>query len=239
MKDIYSIYIKLFDTYGPQGWWPLVGHGGVNPTKTGVVHGYHPGDYSFPHMRDEIFEICLGCFLTQNTSWTAVEKSLLNLKELNVLSPGKIMELPDDVLKEAIRPSGYNNQKARYIKNFTPFFLELQDRIPSRDALLDLVGIGPETADSILLYAFGQPEFVVDTYTKRIFIHLELIDDRASYECVKNMCEVNMQGHTSSREQLVQVYQEFHALLVEHAKRYYGKKPYGIDCFLKKSLFVR
>lgn len=127
---------------------------GINPTKTGAARGYHPGDYGFPRTRDERFEICLGCFLTQNTAWTAVEKSLFNLKKLDALAPEKIMALDENALKTAIRPSGYHNQKSRYIKAFAIFFLECENRIPARQELLAQIGVGPETADSLLLYAF-------------------------------------------------------------------------------------
>lgn len=231
-EKIIALYHKLQDMYGPQGWWPLTGHKGTNPTKTGAISGYHVGDHTFPHTRDEQFEICLGCFLTQNTAWTSVEKSLLNLKKLYALSPQGIMALDDEIFKEAIKPSGYHNQKSRYVKNFIPFFLSLHDRVPTRIELLDLVGIGPETADSMLLYAFKQPEFVVDAYTKRIFMHVGLVHEKASYDVVKSICESALENEIFEQDQLVIAYQEFHALLVEHAKRYYSKKPYGENCFL-------
>ncbi len=227
MLKIYSIYKQLYTAYGSQGWWPLVGHAGTNPTKTGAVQGYHVGDYSFPRNRAEQFEICLGAILTQNTAWLAVEKSLLNLKNINALTPEAIMQLREDAFKTAIRPSGYHNQKARYIKNFIPFFQGLGDRVPTREELLNIVGIGPETADSMLLYAFGQPEFVVDAYTKRILVALGLIAENATYAGVKQLCEEALQKEITDPKKLVPIYQEFHALLVEHAKRYYAKKPYG------------
>ena len=230
-EKISVVYHKLYDAYGPQGWWPLVEHDGTNPTKTGAISGYHVGDYTFPRTKKEQFEICLGCFLTQNTAWTSVERSLLNLKKIHALSPQGIMALDEEVFTEAIRPSGYHNQKSRYIKNFIPFFRTLHGRVPTRAELLDIVGIGPETADSMLLYAFRQPEFVVDAYTKRIFMHVGFINEKASYDTVKNMCESALENEILDQDQLIIAYQEFHALLVEHAKRYYSKKPYGENCF--------
>lgn len=232
MVDIYRIYRELFNAYGPQGWWPFVYHCGTNPTKTGSIKGYHPGDYSYPHTRDEQFEVCLGCFLTQNTAWTNVERSLLRLRDINALTPEKIMRMDEDIFIEAIKPSGYKNQKAKYIKNFIPFFLSLNAAIPKREELLLCSGIGPETADSMLLYAFKQPEFIVDTYTKRIFEHLRIVDHNATYDDIKRRCEDAMRSERKTIEELVQDHQEFHALLVEHAKRYYSKKPYGQECFL-------
>ncbi|MFA5994079.1 MAG: endonuclease III domain-containing protein [Parcubacteria group bacterium] len=227
MLKLYNIYKQLDAAYGPQGWWPLVGHAGTNPTKTGAVQGYHVGDYTFPKNKNQQFEICLGTILTQNTAWSAVEKSLLNLKKINALAPEAILQLEEEALKVAIRPSGYHNQKARYIRNFTLFFQGLGERVPAREELLALVGIGPETADSMLLYAFGQPEFVVDTYTKRILMALGLIAENASYASVKQLCEEALQKEIADPKELMMAYQEFHALLVEHAKRYYARKPYG------------
>jgi endonuclease-3 related protein len=235
MNKIHSLYKKLYEAYGPQGWWPLVGHAGTNPTKTGAVQGYHMGDYSFPRNRAEQFEICLGAILTQNTAWPAVEKSLLNLKNINALAPEAILQLEEEVLKAAIRPSGYHNQKVRYIRNFTLFFQGLGERVPAREELLTIVGIGPETADSMLLYAFGQPEFVVDAYTKRILMALGLIAETASYASVKQLCEEALRKEIAHPKELVVAYQEFHALLVEHAKRYYARKPYGQNDALLKS----
>jgi len=110
MQQIFKLYKLLLKAYGPQGWWPLLQYPGTNPTKTGAVRGYHPGDYAFPKNREEQFAICLGAFLTQNTAWTAVEKSLLNLQELNALAPERLWRLDEEKFKKAIRPSGYHNQ---------------------------------------------------------------------------------------------------------------------------------
>lgn len=236
---IRKIYDCLFDSYGPQGWWPLTElreAGGTNPTKAGSVQGYHPADYTYPQTRNQRFEIICGALLTQNTSWIQVEKALLNLKDLlslkqiNSFSPETIISLDTEILKEAIRPAGYYNQKAMRLKNLACWFLELENRIPARKELLSLKGVGPETADSILLYAFKQPSFVVDAYTKRIVTNLGLADEKAGYNEIKALFEENLPEDTT-------VYQEYHALLVEHAKRYYQKKSIRTNDIILKHVF--
>ncbi len=217
---ILKIFNCLLESFGPQGWWPLSElheAGGTNPTKSGSVQGYHPGDYTYPQTRDQQFEIICGALLTQNTSWIQVEKALLNLKHLNALYPEGILSLSPEVLKEAIKPAGYYNQKTTRLKALALWFMGLESRIPSREELLSLKGIGPETADSILLYAFKQPSFVVDSYTKRIVTNLRLVDEKANYSEIKALFEESLPVD-------LEVYQEYHALLVEHAKRYYQKK---------------
>ena len=214
------IYHKLIKAYGPQGWWPIVTSTAADPAETGAVHGYHPGDYSFPRKVRETFEICLGAILTQNTAWTNVEKALLNLAAISDVTPRAILNLPENQLREAIRPSGYFNVKARKISGFTQFYLSLKGRIPERRELLDVWGIGPETADSIRLYAYGQLEMVVDAYTQRILGSLKAAElEKASYDELKQFCTASLPADLA-------VYQEFHALMVEHGKRYYMRQPY-------------
>lgn len=223
---IRKIFNCLFDSYGPQGWWPLTelhGVGGANPTKTGSIQGYHPGDYTYPQTREQQFEIICGALLTQNTSWTQVEKALFNLRDLNALYPEGVLSLNPEVLKEAIKPAGYYNQKAVRLKALVLWFMELDGNIPAREELLSLKGIGPETADSILLYAFKQPSFVVDSYTRRIVTNLRLVDEQAEYSEIKALFEESLPRD-------LEVYQEYHALLVEHAKRYYKKKGNCAKC---------
>lgn len=223
---IRKIYDYLLAFYGPQGWWPLTElheTGGINPTKTGSVQGYHPADYTYPQTRNQQFEIICGALLTQNTSWIQVEKALLNLKQIHSLSSEEILSLELETLKEAIKPAGYYNQKAERLKILACWFSELKNRIPAREELLSLKGVGSETADSILLYAFKQPSFVVDAYTRRILTNLSLIDEKASYNEIKALFEKNL-------PQDLAVYQEYHALLVEHAKRYYLKKNSYAKC---------
>ncbi len=221
-KDIKLVYNKLYHLYGPQGWWPLMEYGGSNPTKTGAKMGYHPLNYHLPETRADVYEIILGTILTQNTTWTSAENALLNLKALNVIDPENLLNLDKDILKEAIRCAGFLNQKTKYLREVTKFFISLEGEIPARKEILRVKGVGNETADSILLYAYKQPEFVVDAYTRRIFIHRGLIDYKDNYNNIKNLFE----SHLS---QDMVVYNEYHALIVEHGKRYYSKKPYGIN----------
>jgi len=122
-----------------------------------------------------------------------------------------------DALKSAIRPAGFFNQKAIYLREMADFFVGLKGRTPSRKELMSVKGVGNETADSILLYAYKRPEFVIDAYTKRIVISLGLAERKAGYMELKNLFESNLPGD-------VALYQEYHALLVEHAKRFYSSK---------------
>ena len=225
-----DIYFFLLERYGPQGWWPLVDYQGSNPTKTGSVCGYHPGDYDFPMTQDQVFEICLGAILTQNTGWPQVEKVLKNLQRKNCLNPEQILDMDNETLKENIKPAGYFNQKAKKIKIFTHYFINLsQDQIPIREELLALWGVGPETADSMLLYALKVPTFVVDAYTRRIFSHLGIIHEKSIYDEIKAFFEKNLPQDWI-------IYQEYHALIVEHAKRFYSKRADYKKCPLVKKL---
>lgn len=220
MNKVFQIYKKLYNKYGEQGWWPFIND------------GYHPNEYDYPKDKLQTFEICLGVILTQNTTFTSVVKSLNNLNNINALNYKSIKKLSSNELKNAIKPSGYFNQKTGYILNFINFFENLNDKVPTRDELLDVKGIGPESADSILLYAYKQPEFVVDAYTKRTLVHLGLIDEKASYHKIKYLMEDEIKKEIKDESELVVCYQEFHALIVAHAKQYYSKKPYGVGCFL-------
>lgn len=222
------IYQKLLKEYSYQGWWPIISYNGFNPTKTGSIKGYHPGNYNFPRDNYDQFEIIIGSILTQNTSWPSVEKSLINLSNLGSFksfSPMFILDLYDNNLekfKEAIRPTGYFNQKVEYLKNIAKFYLNLNGETPSRDELLSIKGVGNETADSIRLYAYSKKEIIVDAYSKRIFSYLGIIDEKDNYNKVKKYIQSNFNGD-------IKDYQEFHALIVEHGKRYYTKKPYGLN----------
>ncbi|MEL7671325.1 endonuclease III domain-containing protein [Methanobacterium sp.] len=226
-EQIIKIYDKLYDLYGPQGWWPLINHDGTNPTKTGAIRGYHPENYDLPAKRDQIYEIILGAILTQNTSWLSAEMALFNLNELNVIDPEKLLKLDVETLKSAIRCAGFLNQKSVYLREITRFFIEIDGNVPTRKELLAVKGVGNETADSILLYAYKQPQFVVDAYTKRIFSHLGIVSEDIKYMELKELFESNLPED-------VPLYQEYHALIVEHAKRYYSKKPYGVNDSLKE-----
>lgn len=210
MNSINQIYKDLYKRYGARGWWPLIGYKDHDK-------GYHPSNYKLPKTKLQIYEVCIGAVLTQNVGWVNAEKALINLKKLNALNPKSLMKLDESKLKQAIKPAGYFNQKAKKLKEFTKFYLSLKNKIPTREELLSIWGIGKETADSMLLYAFKVPTFVIDTYTRRIFTNLGFIDKKADYDEIKKLFEDNL------KSDLI-IYQEYHALLVEHAKRYYAKK---------------
>lgn len=222
MNKVMKIYKILYETYGPQGWWPFINYG-----------GYHILDYSFPRNKDEIFEVCLGAILTQNTTFTSVVKSLHNLNNINSLNYKKIKEMPIDKFKQLIKPSGYYNQKSNYILEFINFFEKSDNKIPSRGHLLEIKGIGPETADSILLYAYNQPQFIVDAYTKRLLIHNKLIHENTKYQDIKQFMEKEIKKEIKDENELIVVYQEYHALIVHHSKQYYSKRPYGTGCIIE------
>jgi endonuclease-3 related protein len=202
----------LLAAYGPQGWWPLLAHAGNNPTLSGRLTGYHPGDFGFPRTDTQRFEICCGAILTQNTAWSNVERALALLARGELLSPGAILSATDQALETAIRASGYFRAKAKKLRTFSEFYLRLGGRTPTRDALLGVWGIGPETADSIRLFAFRETEMVVDAYTLRILLRHGYCRQPLDYARAKRICERQLPRSLES-------YQEFHALMVEHAKR--------------------
>jgi endonuclease-3 related protein len=202
----------LLSAYGPQGWWPLLSHAGQNPTSTGRLTGYHPNDFTFPRTEAQCFEICCGAILTQNTAWTNVERALHALDRQAMLAPRAILAASDNGLESAIRPSGYFRAKARKLRAFSTFYLDLGGRAPSRDELLSVWGIGPETADSIRLYAYKQTEMVIDAYTIRVLCRHGFCRPPLDYARAKRYCEARL-------PRSLEGYQEFHALMVEHAKR--------------------
>jgi len=202
----------LAGAYGPQGWWPLLTHTGSNPTLTGRLTGYHPGDFAFPRTDGQRFEICCGAVLTQNTAWPNVERALDLLAQAKLLSPGAVLSATDDRLETAIRSSGYFRAKAKKLRALSEFYLRLDGRTPTREALLGVWGIGPETADSIRLYAYKEVEMVVDAYTIRVLCHHGYRRPPLDYARAKHYCERHIPCSLES-------YQEFHALMVEHAKR--------------------
>lgn len=209
------IYKYLFEQYGPQGWWPLLDVEGSNPTSTGYLQNYHPGDYSYPQTQEQRFEICVGAILVQFTAWDNVEKALLKPHSFVPFAPQSLLKIEEGELKEAIRPAGLHNQKAERISMFSEFFMSLKNETPRREDLLRLKGIGKETADAMLLYAFKVPTFVVDTYTRKIFANLQMINEKSRYDEIKKFFEDNL------KPDLV-LCQEYHALIVEHGKRYYA-----------------
>lgn len=204
-----SIYEKLADHFGPSGWWPS----------------------------DSPFEISVGAILTQNTNWGNVEKAIANLKQADLLSPASLNEVRPARLSRVIRPSGYYRVKAARLKDFVRFLMsKYEGRLSNtgrtgtaelRAELLDVNGIGPETADSILLYALERSVFVVDAYTRRIFSRLNLIDEKASYNEIQ---EFFMQSLPHD----LNLFKEYHGLIVWLAKAYCKLKPLCTACPLKR-----
>jgi endonuclease III related protein len=219
MNKYLKVYNDLLKKYGQQGWWPLIDCRTKNSEDINILYekGYHPGDYSCPKNEKQKFEICVGAILTQNTAWLNVEKAINNLNEQNLLGPEYIKNKKIGNIREAIKPAGYYNQKSVYLKEFADFYLSLKGRTPDRNDLLNVKGIGPETCDSMLLYAYKVPEFVVDAYTKRIFSSLGYFDISATYNEVKDLFQSNIDRDAA-------LFQEFHALIVVHAKNFYRKK---------------
>ena len=205
-------YQELLDLYGAQGWWPL-----------SDCNGYHPDNYDLPQTKAQRFEICVGAILTQNTNWKSVEIALRNLNELQSLTPESLLALDEETLKTAIRRAGYFNQKSGYLKTLAEFFCGRDDTIPTRQELLQLRGIGEESADSMMLYAFHQPWFVVDAYTRRIFSHREVVDMKERYSSIQQKFHTALEPLYADSER-VQIYQEYHALIVEHAKHHFSGK---------------
>ena len=219
-----SLYLRLREAYGPQGWWPLPSMAGARGFDSG---GYHRGSYRWPRSPEGRFEIILGAILTQNTAWTNVEKALERLRRAGLVLPDQFLQVPARSLARFIRSSGYFNQKAKKLKAAArvfsqPGFLEPRSA-PSREDLLSLWGVGRETADSILLYAFGRPVFVVDAYTRRIFGRVGVFDGTESYDQVQQKFHDLLPARP-------RIYNEMHALIVEHAKQHCRATPVCSGC---------
>jgi endonuclease-3 related protein len=208
LKEIYDL---LFKRFGPQDWWP----------------------------GDTPFEVIVGAILTQNTNWTNVEKAIINIKNADALTPEKLHHLDITKLAALIRPAGYFNIKAKRLKNFLDWFFEnysgkLENfenvRTPElREQLLSVKGIGPETADSILLYALNRPVFVVDAYTARICSRHHLIGEDADYHQIQETFESNLPSD-------IQLFNEYHALLVHLGKDFCKPTPKCEECPLNSLL---
>lgn len=200
-----ELYQKLWDAFGPQGWWP-----GETP-----------------------FEVILGAILTQNTNWKNVALALTDLKAEGLLDPRRLRVMPEAELARRLRPAGYYNIKTQRVKNFLDFFYHrFHDSLEEmgreklgtlRAALLTVKGIGPETADSILLYALHQPTFVVDAYTYRVLSRHHLAPEDASYDELQALFMDHLPAD-------VPRYQEFHALLVKVGKDFCRPRPRCPSC---------
>jgi endonuclease III related protein len=200
-----QIFDLLLDHYGPRFWWPA----------------------------ESPFEVCVGAILTQNTNWGNVEKAIINLKLAGILTPEALRNVSGEQLAEVIRPAGFFNVKSKRLKDFIGYLFARYDGsleamfagnwLELRRELLTVCGIGPETGDSILLYAGHKPSFVVDAYTKRLFSRLGLIAENTPYEAVRSLFMENLAAD-------VVLYNEYHALIVQHCKENCRKKPLCDRC---------
>lgn len=226
--DVLWIHDRLLKRFGPQGWWPVTPRRGRGPR-------YHPANTRGRLSAAQQFEVAVGAILTQNTAWTNVDKALKKLIAAKALSPRRLASLPPARLQGLIRSSGYFRQKARRLKNFCRFLLDRWggrlDRFLARptatvrEELLGLNGVGPETADSILLYAGGHPVFVVDAYTRRFGGRFGLFRTEDYHE---------VQRHFMSRMKAsVPRFRESHALLVALAKQFCRARPLCLPCPLR------
>jgi len=239
--QIGSYYRTLFRTWGTQNWWPARSR----------------------------FEVIVGAYLTQNTAWTNVEKAIANLRSAKLLNVAGIRQTPLAELERLIQPSGYFRQKAQRLKTFVAFLereyggsLSKMFARPTkklREELLSLDGVGPETADSILLYAGNHPVFVVDAYTRRVLARHAIVTDEATYEDVRELFEKSLaplaesttdsedlstqrlatgfanpphapsQMSAAKRTVLTQIYNEMHGLIVGVGKNYCKKSQAQCD----------
>jgi endonuclease III related protein len=203
MSTVARLYSALRRHYGPQAWWP----------------------------GDTPFEVMVGAILTQNTNWRNVEKALANLAGADCLSLSPMLGTTERELAALIRPAGYFNLKARRLLNLCAWLRRCggvaavvtwkTERL--RNALLGINGVGPETADDILLYALGRDVFVVDTYTQRLFARVGITKGVVAYETLRRRVELDLGGGA-------QAFGQFHALIVEHAKAICRKKPLCGSC---------
>lgn len=206
-----EVYRRLFSAYGPQHWWP-----GETP-----------------------FEIMVGAILTQNTAWSNVERAIANLRAAELLDPAAIVAVDLPTLATCLRPSGYFNVKADRLRAFCDWFLtqggldglSAMETQQLRRALLSVKGVGAETADDILLYAFERPVFVVDAYTRRIFSRLGLVPDDIGYELLRASFEQALVADVAQ-------FNEYHALIVCHGKDFCRPKPRCDDCCLSANCRV-
>ena len=208
-KTLMEIYNLLFSAFGPQNWWPA----------------------------ETELEMMVGAVLTQNTSWNNVEKAIQNLKERDLLSVRKLSQISASTLTGYIRPAGYYNVKGRRLKNLLKLIedkyngdtkgLFSLDTDTIRKELLSVKGIGMETADSIVLYGAGRPVFVVDAYTHRILIRHELIDEEAGYHDLQAFFMDHLPPD-------VELFKEFHALIVKTGKDFCRRDPLCSTCPLNR-----
>jgi endonuclease-3 related protein len=208
LKQIYKLLLKA---YGPQKWWPA----------------------------ESSLEVMVGAVLTQNTNWQGVEKAIANLKRVNLLDPHKLKAIPTEELSRLIKPAGYFNLKARRLKNLIGMVVEAYggdlaamgqtETAQLRQELFLVNGVGPETADSILLYAFHRPIFVVDTYTYRVTNRHALVEEEVNYQALQDFFMQHLPLD-------VDMFNEYHALLVKVGKLHCKRKARCEGCPLEPLL---
>ena len=199
-------YKALRKKFGPQKWWPA----------------------------ETTFEMMVGAILTQNVAWANVERAIVNLKSMGLLSPEAIDACDAGTLAMAIKPAGFFRVKSKRLKNYVAWFVragDLSTRSTSalREELLEIKGVGPETADSILLYGLGRPSFVIDQYTYRVLTRHHFISEETTYDEMKELFE-------SQLPKDVPLYNDFHAQIVRVGKEYCRTKPLCETCPLKRYL---
>jgi endonuclease-3 related protein len=218
---IKTIYHKLHSHFGPQHWWPVT-------LNKETIPKYHK---NIKLNVKQKLEICFGAILTQNTNWKNVEKAIIQLNKNQLIDIEKILKINNKKLALIIKSSGYHNQKAKKLKNFCQYLNknynnDLKELFKKnigelRNELLDVNGIGPETADSMILYAAKKPIFVVDAYTKRIMNRVGFKEN--TYEELQELFMDNLELNEK-------LFNEYHALLVELGKNICKKKPLCEEC---------
>ncbi|MBI5025513.1 MAG: endonuclease III domain-containing protein [Nitrospirae bacterium] len=204
-----KIYKRLYRSFGPQHWWP----------------------------GDTPFEVAIGAILTQNTNWGNVEKAIGNIKRKRLMDANKLYSLSTEDLSELIRPAGYFRVKAKRLREFLGFLInhcrgsmkEMSkgDLKTLRHKLLSVNGIGPETADSILLYSLNKPVFVIDAYTRRVLSRHNIVSEKATYHEMQELFHKNLPVD-------VRLFNEYHALFVKVGKEYCKPRPLCTECPLNE-----
>ena len=220
MNKLELAYTRLFSSFGPQHWWPVIAEGKLHPEYSGG-----------PKNWKQQLEVIFGAILTQNTNWKNVEKAIIELNKNNLIDVKKIKKINIKKLAQIIKSSGYHNQKAIKLKTFCDFLLKDYDGKLDllfgkninelRKELLSVNGIGPETADSIILYAAKKPIFVIDAYTKRIINRIGFKEE--TYEELQALFMQNLPNNEK-------LFNEYHALFVELGKNICKKEPLCEKC---------
>ncbi|OHD82718.1 MAG: hypothetical protein A3J97_16660 [Spirochaetes bacterium RIFOXYC1_FULL_54_7] len=226
--ELTELLDRLFLFYGPQGWWPLPSRAGQGIRDDG---GYLKGPSVIfgsnlePEATQARFEIAIGAVLAQNTAWAGASRSLVALSRRELLDPSSLIGTSREKLHACIKTSGTYTRKAAYLQNLALQWVELDRGIPARSRLLGITGIGFETADCILLYAYGVPVFIADAYARRIMTRHGLLNEveARNYESTRTKAEKQLPLNAGYLA-------EAHALLVEHAKCHCRATPSCKGC---------